>query len=110
VAAVYTNAQAIAHAGAPVSFAALGLRSLGASSTSERFSLMHIANRIALLTPPLVATSLSMLSSDAVADIAGPGYGMMGHGIMYGFGWMWVPWLLVAVLGAAVVASMFRRR
>lgn len=107
---VYTNTQAIAHAGAFISFAFLVLRCLGASSTSERFRVMRIANRIALLTPPLVTTSLSMLSSEAMADVTGPGYGMMNHGSMYGFGWMWVPWLLVVVLGAAVVASMFRRR
>lgn len=71
---------------------------------------MYAANRALLLTSSLVTTCLLIPSSEAMADVTGSGYGMMGHGGMYGLGWMWVPWLLVVVLGVALVASMFRRR
>jgi hypothetical protein len=71
---------------------------------------MYAANRVSQLFAFLAPIFLLMLSSDAMADITGPGYGMMNHGSMYGFGWMWIPWLLVVVLGVGLVASLFRRR
>lgn len=35
---------------------------------------------------------------------------MMGSGSMGGSGWMWLPTLLVAVLGVALFAALFNRK
>lgn len=69
---------------------------------SQRTQIMDAATKTALVIAIVVVAVLLLLFGGGMATGTMMSGGMMGSGSMGGISWMWIPTLLVVVLGVAL--------
>ena len=71
---------------------------------------MNSTNNTALAIASVVVALLLLLFGGAMATGTMFSGGMMGSGSMGGISWMWLPTLLVVVLGVALFSAIFGKK
>ena len=71
---------------------------------------MEATTKTALVIAFVVATLLLLLFGGAMATGTMMSGGMMGNGSMGGISWMWLPTLLVVILGAVLFSVIFGKK
>ena len=71
---------------------------------------MNTISKTALAIAVVVVVLLLLLFGGGMATGTMMSGGMMGNGSMGGFSWMWLPILLVVVLGAVLFSVLFGKK
>lgn len=71
---------------------------------------MNSSTKTALVIAFVVAVLLLLLFGGSMATGTMMSGGMMGNGNMGGFSWMWIPTLLVFVLGVVLFSVIFGKK
>ncbi len=77
---------------------------------SKEIHIMNSTNNTALAIASVVVALLLLLFGGAMATGTMFSGGMMGSGSMGGISWMWLPTLLVVVLGVALFSAIFGKK
>ena len=79
-------------------------------SLAKETQIMDSSTKTALLIAFVVVVLLLLLFGGGMATGTMMSGGMMGSGSMGGFSWMWLPILLVVVLGAVLFSVLFGKK
>lgn len=71
---------------------------------------MNATTKIVLVIAFVVAVALLLLFGGGAMTGSTMSGGMMGSGTMGGFGWMWIPTLLISGLSVLLVWAIFEQK
>ena len=83
---------------------------MGHANGSRETLIMDGTNKTALVVAFVVVALLLLLFGGGMATGTMMSGGMMGSGSMGGFSWMWLPILLVVVLGAVLFSIILGKK
>jgi hypothetical protein len=85
-------------------------RSVGGVSPFKGLRIMNAASKTALVVAFAVAAALLLLFGGGMETGTMMNGSLMGNGSMAGFGWMWIPSVVVVVPGVVLVSSIYRKK
>ena len=85
-------------------------RSVGGVFPFKGPRIMNATSKTALVVAFAVAAALLLLFGGGMETGTMMNGSLMGNGSMAGFSWMWIPSVVVVVLGVVLVSSIYRKK